>query len=140
MAVSNANIIAKYLEDAGIVGGVSGWVCYSNKLPSSPDKVVVVYNTTPRLEGRAQGATEQAKHPGIAITIRGTSDYNVGENQAQEVRDALLALKKTFVTLAGEDFRIQCFKMTSDVTFIAEEESNKRNVFTVNGTITIKPE
>lgn len=104
------------LEIESLLTGISN-ICIGNK-PSSPDNVVVIYNTG----GYAREVTPDApERPSFMVLIRNTS-YSSGEALANQIKD-LLHMKKTAKVLG--------ILQQGDINDIGRDE-NGRAEFTVN--------
>lgn len=69
--------IRTYLTAQGVVEGVTGWECHLGTEPSSPDKVVTIYETGGNPPARAFGSSSaDVPRPSFQIRVRGEAqDY-----------------------------------------------------------------
>lgn len=121
---------------AAASGSATAWRVYRDILPSTPNNVIVVFDTTPEQDGRIMLDGEAIEHPGIMILCRHTSP-DVCKAKAREIAEALsgYALKSVVVTPAT--YTLHNFKRTSGVNALGQEEENRLYSATLNGTVTI---
>jgi len=139
MTDSPAEILREWLTANNLgseVGSNQLWPVYSFKKPSAPDQVIVVYNTTANPDGRYMDGTV-VEHPGVQIYLRATNDRPAWV-KGIDIQQALAGIKGDMVTIGPVTYLIRSFTRTSSLTFIGEEEQNKRRQYTINGTLTIE--
>ena len=140
MTLSPSQILAKYLQNEGIVNAYNNatWPGIVDSLPDTPDNLVMINDTNPSPDGRRMDGF-YAQHEGIMIRIRATT-YPVGWSKGKDIEDALRRVKMTNVTLTvtgGDDrvYRLNVFCRTSGLQKFGQEEKNIRQLFSINGTL-----
>jgi hypothetical protein len=82
------NDVATHLENAGIVGGSSGWTVFKGILPTSPDQAVALYDTG----GPPPDQTSGTRHsfPTFQIRVRAAKyRYDLARTQFDAVVNSL---------------------------------------------------
>lgn len=140
MAESPAEVLRAWMISQGLgstVGQSQTWPVYAFNRPDSPDEVIVIYNTSAMLDGRYMRSGEVVEHPGIQVYLRGVTDASAW-SKGIAIQDALEQLKNAAVTIGQNQYKLSAFSRTSSLTFIGQEEKNKRRQYTINGTVTVE--
>lgn len=84
--------IGDHLVAAGVVGGATGWTLAKSFSPSTPDKVVTLFETpgqTPEILRDGDGAPSY-DYPGFQVRVRGTAmDYATARKKIYDIFVAL---------------------------------------------------
>lgn len=143
---SPARLVAQYLVDNNLVDWPPGnttlpastWYGFYASMPELGDSAVCVYDTTPTPDGRYhRGAGDTVEHPGIQIRVRHKL-YDPGWAKAFEIQQYLDLIKNTTVTVDSVPHLLEACTQTAGLTFIGQEEKNKRQLFTLNRILTLK--
>lgn len=91
------------LDEAGITGGGTGWVCKLGTMPATPDQVVALFESPGRPHEATPGTSPQSDrltYPNLQVRVRGAEhDYESTRAKLQEVDEFLHA--KVSVTPTG---------------------------------------
>lgn len=135
---SPAAFVVGFLTGRLLVGGTTGWPVSFASMPADGDRFVTVYDTTPVPDGRLMRTGEAITHPGIQVRVR-APDYQSGYEKASEIRKALTEQLLNSPAMTGlVTAWLVAFKLTADVTPLGQEEKNRRRMFVLNGTLTIR--
>lgn len=116
--------------------GPASWPIYTTHMPDNPDNALCVYDTGGRREGRVMRTGESVGKPGWQISAR-AEVFRVGMAKANVIAAYLDSILRNTVSVDGVSYLIQAVKQTSMVLSIGQEPDGKRrNLFTLNGTIT----
>lgn len=133
-----AAIIVQYLIDREQVTRPEShqdWPVYYASLPDKPDRVVVVYDTGGRLDGRIQRTRETVIHPAFQVRLR-CRDYTAGFLKISALRTALDQILNTLVEFEDVTYLIKSATQTTPIMVMGQDE-NRRDNFTLNGTLTL---
>lgn len=135
-----ARIVMEYLVDQGLVTtNVAGpWKVYAHREADKPDRCVTVYETTPRILGRgAEAHSPVLERPGVQVRVRGP-DYEEARAKGLDIQDALAELRNTTVSVPADAvYTVGCFTRTASLQYIGRQEKSTRELFTVNGLLTV---
>jgi hypothetical protein len=107
-------------------------------MPDNPDNAICVYDTAGIREGRVQSTGESLSKPGWQIRVR-SKGHPVGYARIQAIVSHLDGILQETVAISGNSYIIQAVTQTSTVLALGQEpEGEKRNLFTLNGTITFR--
>lgn len=150
LTLSPADVIANLLVQLGVASipvttSGASWGVYVSNEPTSPDRVITVYDTEGRKNGRTMTDGEIQEHHGVQIRIR-SDTYPIGYTKARAVvikldRDGVAQPESacTTVTIGGVRYWIRNLSRTSDVISVGKEAPNsKRTLFTVNYLVSIR--
>lgn len=115
------------------------WPIYASSEPGAPDDVVTVYDTAGVEDGRAMTDGELFRHFGFQVRVR-SIDHPSGWSKASEVQDLLARSTYDLVVTMPDDTRylVHCVSHIGEVIALGKEvPSSKRNLFTVNATVTL---
>lgn len=125
-------IVVKLLRDKGVGG---------SPIAGTPD------TTTNELAWLTDiiGNTEKkdmrggrANHPGIQIRARSMTQRGAW-NKVATIVSALITYQFETVVIGAKSYRFVSFDLTSDPTYMGEEEKEKRHHYAADGTVTLKP-
>jgi hypothetical protein len=141
---SPADIVRHILIDLGEgsdpgagTSAPGAWPVYSPKEPSTPDNVITIKNTTPKLDGRSHVDGEQVEHSGFQVRVR-SQDTLVGYPKAASIRKTLNEQAiNVVVRIASAVYHVQCVSRVSLIPLGEESPSSRRTVYTLNGLIVI---
>lgn len=145
LTVSPALIIATHLiENTGIVfwpsdKGDSGWEwpLYISSMPDIKDNCGAIYDTPGVSDGRLM-AGEVIEHQGLQIKIRFV-DYQDGWVKINEIAAALDVIHNEEITIGAITYNIQSLTRRSEPAYLGlESGTSRRNLFSINYTVTIK--
>lgn len=127
---SPAEILADQLPNT-VVGGSTGWVLKTGKLPASPDQVIVSYDSG----GSPPWPSRLLDFVMIQFRIRANPNaYATAYTKAREVKNALLGLPSQDI---GSD-RWVSVTMQGDIAFMGYDDKD-RPEFTLNFRCIIEP-
>lgn len=119
------------LVPSTVVGGTTGWALKVGKLVSSPDKVVVFYDTG----GQNPNPRWLVDFSHVMVQARGAiNDYGSTYTKIRDVRDSLLGIDSQDV---GSD-RLVSITCLGDITFLKYDDT-ERPIFSLNFRVIIEP-
>lgn len=135
-----SKILLKWLRDNGHAASSSSsqWFGTYRSMNDTPDDTIAVADSPPLLDGRLMRTGEQVEFHGIQIKAR-SADYDAVYTKLKSIRTALNGLVNDTVTVDGNQYRIHAFTVTVDVTYLGQEEKKKREMFVLNGLVSITP-
>ena len=142
LANSPAEIVQQLLVDLslGTLPSVGGsWPIYQGREPSTPDKVITVYGTSGKLQGRLHPTGDQQIQHGFQVRVRATT-HSVGQAKANAIAVALdQDVLRDIVTIGSNVYVVYAVTRTSDVIPLGKESpTSKRNLFTLNATVSLR--
>lgn len=139
---SPAEILRKLLLDRGLgTDGASrsAWPVFTRNEPPAPDDCITLYDTQGTSDGRAHVDGTQFQHYGFQLRVRSGQDRD-GWQKSSLVRDLFNRQVHNAVVVMADDTRYVVYAVTrvGQVVPIGKEESSKRNLFTLNGTVSVR--
>lgn len=141
MTHSGAQIIRAHMITLGLVSShdTGSWRSFYSRMPDEPDNAVCFYDMEPQKQGRIIRTGEVIKKPRVMIQVRSKS-FNDGWAKAQELNDAIEAIKRNEVTVAGTDedpdslyFLLNVLSEQGGASPLGQEDTNKkREYFSLN--------
>lgn len=135
----NADIIRSLLIALGLGAAAppTAWPVYVAYMPGSPDNVVVIYDTSGRMDGRLMATGQQITHPGVQIQVRGVS-YPTAFAKAQAIAEALDVQRRVEVVSGEFTYTLHNISRTGDVLPMGIEQTDRpRHLFSVNAVLTV---
>jgi hypothetical protein len=139
---STANIIQRLLVNLGLgvrasVGGT--WPIGFAREQNSPDNAITVFDTAGKDNGSNMITGERSEHLGIMIKVRATK-HSIGWTKAQTIATQLdTVTTNRLVTISGTDYTVYSVRRTTQVLSLGKEEpDNRRNIFSVNATVSLR--
>jgi len=139
-----ANILYQHLVNGGVFVNPApdiDWPLYVGHLPDKdniPDKAAAIYDTTGVLDGRLmKGPT--VEHHGIQVKVR-SDIYNDGYAKCTEVVDLFEAATQIVIVVDSGVFRIENVSRATSIAPLGVEDSQRRDLFTINFLATIREE
>lgn len=136
-----AEVIAHALANAGLgsydpPGTV--WPIYVGSMPIAPDMCIAIYDTQGRYDGRTMDDGVTVLHPGLQIRTR-AQQYADAESKMTTIQAVLDALHNTTVAAVdeGRTYTIAAVTRTSNLVDMGREEKYRRQLFAMNGVITV---
>lgn len=145
---SPAEIIRDLLVTLGLgtdPADSGSWPIFVSREPDTPDSVITIYDTTPRLQGRSSPGGITQEHYGIQVRIRDASPRGgwVKANALVVALDQTIALDD--VTIEDEDgtglstYKVYTVSRTGGILSLGKQiDSSKRNLFTINAVAAIR--
>lgn len=150
LTISPADVVANLLVQLGSATlptdtPSASWAVYVSNEPTSPDRIITVYDTTGVKHGRTMTDGQIQESHGIQLRFR-SDVYPIGYAKARAVavtldRDGVGQPEGlcTTVTVNGVRYQIHNLNRTSDVISLGKESPNsKRSLFTVNYLVSIR--
>lgn len=138
---SPADVLRRALIDLGLGSAppATPWPVYASSEPSSPENVITVYDTEGRDEGREMILGERQERHGFQIRVR-AGTHTEGYTKARAIAVALdEVVYMRAVSIEGIAYLIWAISRTSDVISLGTNvTSSKRQVFTINGTVSLR--
>lgn len=137
--VNAARIVQAWLISEGLGTAVAtngAWPVYAYNRPDSPDSLLTVYNTGADLDGTIQRTGVSVFHETVQIYLRGLTDDQVYQ-KGLDIQAKMDAVRSTLVSWGGNTYKIHSFRTVTPLTFLGEEEKNKRRQYFINGRLTI---
>ena len=116
---------------------LGAWPVYEDMEPASPDNVITVYNTTPRVHGRTHPAGTTQQHYGFQVRIRGTT-APVAWLRANTIAEAFDGQYQSIVTIAGTEYVVHAVHHNGIVRIGKNVPTDKRSLYTMNPLAVIK--
>jgi hypothetical protein len=134
-----AQALARYLRAEAVAAGSAtlDWYVTVGSMPNARDNILTVYDTGGALDGRLHRIGKFVTHPGVNVRIRAVS-YPLGWARGQMILAALERMRNSPVIVDAETVLMQAFTLTSDLASMGTEETNLRQHFSLNGTLTLK--
>ena len=141
--VTGAEVVYEYLKAQGMLqetNNLNPWWGTVGKKSAQPANHVVVYGPPGVSDGRIRTG-EFIVHPGIQILVRG-STFPVARRRMRQILGKLQEVKMTPITVGTGASAVNVifvsFHLTGDVGHIGQETDGVRELFTMNGTVTIQ--
>ena len=147
--LSPAQLVMAYLvaEDLLVVPADSipanSWPCFISSMPAEPDQCAVIYDTTPKQDGRLMRTGESIRHPALQIKLR-SLDYPTGWKQALAILASLDTLYRFAVTTDLDiNYIVQGVSSAGPLSMGVEagshkyEQTKRREAFSINCVTTI---
>jgi len=115
------------------------WPIHVAREPDTPDSVITVFDTSGRLDGRAQVSGEMLEHYGIQVRVRDTNPVE-GFAKAQDIAIALdqTAYQDT-ITINSDTYLVHAVSRTGGILGLGKETpTSKRNLFTINAVVELR--
>jgi hypothetical protein len=114
------------------------WQTFYNKEPPDPANSLTVFAVPSLNEGKDLRVGEPVLHYGIKVQIR-SSDFDSGWLKGWTIQNYLCRLAMSPVSVPGDStpYTLQNFTLVNDVQFLMELENGRRQVFFLNGRVTI---
>lgn len=114
------------------------WPIYCNRETETPDNLVVLRDTSGRLDGFHQVDGDAIEFHGIQVTVR-SKDHNVGYRKADEIKRAFdnSIVNSTITTPSGvtsQTYTVHAVTRTGDIIPLPTAGSGRRR-FTINAVI-----
>jgi hypothetical protein len=151
--VSPAKIVATYLVYRGAAvwfPAAGTWQMAYHREPEGTniqDRIITVFNDGAHSEGGSTGRREGRwkKHPVVQIRIRTSPNgYTEGWNKGQTILDFLAQIRNQVVTAIPTEttnWIIRGFTVEpSELLHVEEQEIHNREIFTLNGQVTVEPQ
>lgn len=115
------------------------WPIFATSETPTPDNQIVIFDTSGILDGRLQQTGEQQEFPGIQIKVRAT-DPIVGYVRIQDIAANLDAVCPPYPVAIGlKNYHIWNISRKGTILRLGKETpTSKREIFTVNMTITLR--
>jgi len=115
----------------GVFNASTGWAIFVNKMPTSPDTVIVVTH----FGGANPNPKYSLDFPSVQCMIRGAPNGDqAAEQKANDVKNALLGIPSQDV--AGG--RMVSITMAGDISYLGEDE-NGRSMRSLNFSLIVEP-
>lgn len=140
---SPGDILYAVLVSMGTVKASSGtpFPCYVGNMPDLPDDLVVIYDTSPDIQGRHMSGGQVLSRLGIQIMVRSrlrpdgwTRISTIHKDLTEKISPRL----NRRATLKGETWQVSSARITSGPVDLGQEkEGQRRFLFSVNATLAI---
>ncbi len=141
LAHQPAAIIRQLLIDLGhgtIPSDGGAWPIAVGHMPDSPDSAIRVVDTTGRDFGREMIAGERAEHPGVQIMVR-DADEAGGWAKAHAIAIGLdKDVAYAGVTIGAVGYTVYAVTRSSGPIALGKEPGTKRDLFTINATVSLR--
>jgi autotransporter adhesin len=138
--LSGAQVVAAYLQSLGLVQSSSQsedwWVTVGAKT-TQPAEAVAVYDTAGVKDGRLMETGEEIVHPGVQVLVR-SGGYTRGWRKVVAIQNALSLALNNEVVVGLEAVTLVAFSLTSPPSHVGQEQDQPRQLFTMNGTLTLR--
>ena len=141
---SPSRILQQLLIDLGVAtapadGG--SWPVYHGQEPDTPDNCVSVFVTAGIKQGRTHIDGEVYEIPGYMIRVRAQNE-DEGWTEANAICAGDDGLDKnstrSTVTVGSTDYLVCAVHRTSGPIHLGKESGTKRDLFTINGTMSLR--
>lgn len=117
---------------------VQDWPVYATVEPAEPDNVITTFDTEGLEHGREMVTNVRSEDHGCQVRVRAI-DHRTGYRKARAIAIDLDQVYQYTVTVETSQYLVHCFTRTSDVIALGKEvPSSKRDLFTLNGRITLR--
>ena len=144
--MSRDNSPAEILRGALVKGGLgvlrsktpkTAWPIFVGHMPNEPDSAICVYDTGGDKDGRIMKTGESIIHPGWQIRVRAPG-HPEAYAKMNAIRKFIDTIRKESVVIGQDTYIIDALMLTSGPFSLGQETDGKRReIFTVNGTMTI---
>jgi len=138
---SPADIVAQLLVDLSLGSdptGSSAWPVFVAREPETPDNCITVFGTASKKQGRTMNDGEVQEQHGIQVSVR-SGTYPTGFAKARAIAVALdESVRLNTVSLESATYTVYGVSRTSGPLDLGKEPTTKRNVFTINATVTLR--
>lgn len=136
---SPADILSRVLIDLtlGKNPPATPWPVYVGVEAANPDAVITVFDTTGVTGPFTWVDNDRSIMHGYQVRVRAAT-HPVGYLKTNQIAEALDAVNDVSVTIDGYVYLVECAPRTGDVMVLGLDPNTKRNLFTVNGTMTVR--
>lgn len=135
---SAAEIVRAALVGLGLATESGSWPARAGLEPDSPDEVITVYDVAGTYRGRTMPDNEPQGHYGVTIRVRALT-HTSGHRKCRDLCAALDALYQRSVVIESVTYVIHSFNRTGEPVHLGKEvPESRRNLFTINGLLTIR--
>ncbi len=114
----------------------SSWPLYISHEPDAPDSCGTIYDTSGINENKDCDGVVVAHH-GIQLRMRGKAYYETWL-KLNTIMAALAVIQNTQVTYdSSTAYVVHALKQTSTIVALGKDSTKRRNLFTVNYTVTL---
>lgn len=110
---------------------LAAWPIYEDLEPQSPDNVLTVYDTTPRIHGRTNPDGETQQHYGVQVRVRSTTK-EIGWAKANDVVTAFDLQYQDVVTVDGSSYHVHAIHHGGIIRLGKNVPQTKRSLYTIN--------
>lgn len=115
----------------------SDWSVYVSSIPDSPDKIVVVTDTTGKDDGRSMIDGYRMVNHGFQILIR-SQTFPEGYQKANEIAIDLDGVVRRTVVIGSSVYLVHSISRVGDVIAVGTEvPASQRQLFTINARVTL---
>jgi hypothetical protein len=112
---------------------------YGGGMGTTPDQAVSISDTVPIVHGSDMRGGLYLKNPGVQVMVRCLPElYDEGHAKGAAIEEALEKAANRPVTVAGQDFVLQSFEVSTGLWNFGTEKETNRELFSVNGTCVIR--
>lgn len=125
------------------------WVSFVQKEPTEPNQVITVYNTTAIVHGKQMKYGITTQHFGIQIRVKSGATATKTEDVIAQRKaiyiETFLSQNLNLTNVSGcpgdegSVYVLQNYHIVSPVTFVMQEAKNRRQIYVMNGTLTVFP-
>jgi len=134
---SPADILLRYLLDAGIASSASLWEGFVGFQPDLPDDVISIYDTTSIQDGRLMSG-ETINHPGFQVRVRSNSRI-LAYRKVSDISSSFDAVLRTAVEMEGSNYTLQSIRQGAPIPLgLEQDRTPARHLFVLNGSVTVK--
>jgi len=114
------------------------WPVYASNVPDTPDSVITTTDTVGLHQGRTQNEGRVQERYGFQVAVRSVGHTN-GYSKAQAIVVALdESAYQDLIRIDTTDYIVWAISRTTGVLAVGKETpDSKRDLFTVNGTVSI---
>lgn len=115
------------------------WPIFTDRENDAVDDCITIYNTAGKVQGRTHNDGEMQLQHGVQVRIRST-DPKSGHTRSRFVAEIMdKTIYDAIVDIDTSQYRLHAFTRTTDVIPLGKEVgSTKRNLFTINATISLR--
>ena len=136
--IIRASLVENLIGTLPSVNQGGAWPIFVGHMPGLPDDALCIYDTPGIREGRLQVTGETVSHPGWQIRVR-AKDHVTGIMQMDLIAKNLDGVQRNQLDVNGKSFIIYTVTQTSTIFSLGQEADGKRrNLFTLNGIVSIR--
>jgi hypothetical protein len=113
------------------------WPVYDSNEPSSPDDLIVVYDTAGEIQGREHHSGRSLEHYGAQIQVRGSSKAVAWAKVDALVQSLEESVKNTLVTVSTLTYIIHAVTRRSGPMLLGREPATSRVLYSLNVVFTV---
>lgn len=140
LADSPAAILAQLLVDEGLANDYTSttWPVFVGAEPSEPDACITVRDYGAQLGSWSQTTGEPHERHLVQVRVRATT-HPLGWGKIRDITESLGVIYHATVTVGANDYCVETINRPGGITPLGFESGTKRQLFTLNVLVLIRP-